>query len=252
MSTELLKELTTTLIKTATSRGRSGCAWGYPSHVDLCPTGYLELQTQLFWDRKLLSCITLGIRLSSREFLLLYFFFPFLFLLAGSTGIMDTCCIFLTVRISVYGRYCVLCCGPVHSHTLSLCSIYPYYCNLNQFGYVRYQVSPLEHMWPKRQIQMLSPVQILKFSQTTHFVLTGNRVLALCRTWVRQAFHVTYSTYAQGGAILINKSIPCKGMYAHIYGQGAISNSVLDATLDTSNPQRTASLDYCIGQTRLL
>lgn len=46
------------------------------------------------------------------------------------------------------------------------------------------------------------------FLQETH--LTGSKVLALRRAWVRQAFHATYSTYARGVAILINKSLPCK------------------------------------------
>lgn len=44
--------------------------------------------------------------------------------------------------------------------------------------------------------------QIL-FLQKTH--LTGSRILALCRSWVRQAFHATFSTYVRGVAILIKK-----------------------------------------------
>lgn len=44
------------------------------------------------------------------------------------------------------------------------------------------------------------------FLQETH--LTGSRKLALHRSWVRQAFHVTYSSNARGVANLINKALP--------------------------------------------
>lgn len=46
------------------------------------------------------------------------------------------------------------------------------------------------------------------FLQETH--LTGNKILALRRSRVQQAFHATYSGYARGVAILLNKSLPIR------------------------------------------
>lgn len=56
------------------------------------------------------------------------------------------------------------------------------------------------------------------FLQETH--LLGNKILALRRPWVRQAFHATYSSYARGVAILLNKSLAYKVMHLHTDQEG--------------------------------
>lgn len=49
------------------------------------------------------------------------------------------------------------------------------------------------------------------FLQETHLV--GKKILALHRSWVQQAFHATYLSYARGVAVLLNKSLAYKVLY---------------------------------------